>query len=147
MIYSILQYSKLEYIFVKERELFYMAKMGKNKRILIVDDDVTIRDILGLVLTEQNFIVEKAGNGKEALEKVDINKPDLIVLDGIMPVMDGFETYSRLKSNPETQNIPIIFCTATPIEEVIQRQIKADDYIEKPCTLKTFCEKIYKMLT
>ena len=123
-----------------------MIKRRLHKRILIVDDDAAIRDILGFMLTEEKFIVEKAKNGKEALKKIGENKPDLIILDYIMPVMNGFETCRRLKNNPITQNIPIILCTATHIKEAEGKQIKIDDYIEKPFTLEKICKKIYKIL-
>ena len=123
-----------------------MVKRGLCKRILIVDDDAAIRNILGFMLTEEKFIVEKAKDGKEALKKIDKNKPDLIILDYTMPVMNGFETCLRLKNNPMTQNIPIILCTATHIQEVEEKRIKIDDYIEKPFTLGKIREKIYKIL-
>lgn len=123
-----------------------MVKRGLRKRILIVDDDAVMRNTLGFMLTEEKFIVEKAKNGKEALKKIDKNKPDLIILDYIMPVMNGFETCHRLKNNPVTQNIPIILCTATHIKEARGKQIKIDDYIEKPFTLGKIREKIYKIL-
>ncbi|MFA4991597.1 MAG: response regulator [Candidatus Omnitrophota bacterium] len=123
-----------------------MTERKRNKRILIVDDDADTRDSLGLVLTEENFIVEKASNGKEALKMVERNKPDLILLDCVMPVMDGFETYCRLKDSPGTRNIPVIFCTATHIKEAAEGRIQVDDYIEKPFSLQKLCRKINKIL-
>ena len=123
-----------------------MVKEEQGKRILIVDDDAETSNILDSMLTRKKFIVEKAGNGKEALEKIKKNKPDLILLDYIMPVMDGFETWCQLKSNPQTQNIPIILCTATHIEEGENGRIKVSDYLEKPFTIEEACKKINKIL-
>jgi len=123
-----------------------MVKKELCGKILIVDDDAAIRDILGLMLTEEKFIVEKAKNGKEALKKIDKNKPDLIILDYIMPVMNGLETCRRLKNNPVTRDIPVLLCTATPIKEAEKKRIKIDDYIGKPFKLEKIRKKIYKIL-
>lgn len=123
-----------------------MIKKELGKKILIVDNDTETRNILGSILTRKKFIVEKAGNGKEALEKIKKNKPDLILLDYIMPVMDGFETWGHLKSNPQTQNIPIILCTTTHIEKGKDGRIKVNDYLEKPFTIEEVCKKINKIL-
>ncbi|MFH1782809.1 MAG: response regulator [Candidatus Omnitrophota bacterium] len=118
----------------------------KNIKILIVDDNKSFRDILTITLSLEGFMVEGAGNGKEALDKVSRDIPDLILLDCIMPVMDGFETYRELKGNPKTENIPIIFCSATDIEEIKKRKIKADGYIEKPFTVESLFRKIDKII-
>ena len=123
-----------------------MSLSKKDIKILIVDDDKVLRDILSHMLSMSDFVVEQAGNGKEALEKIKINKPDIIILDCIMPVMDGFETFVNLKRNPDTQDISIMFCSATHIEEAKNRGLKADGYIEKPFIIEDLLKKINEII-
>lgn len=112
-------------------------------KILIVDDDKEIRGLFCDILTRRNFVVKEAGNGKEGVESAIQEKPDLIILDVMMPVMNGFEAARCLKSNRETQNIPIIFCTATHADEV---KHNGDDYLEKPVKLEELFKKIDRIV-
>jgi CheY-like chemotaxis protein len=119
--------------------------MNKKRppKILIVDDQERTRTALKLVLADRNFTISEATNGKEALEKVAQNKPDLIILDAIMPIMDGFELYKRLKENQKTKNIPAIIFTAEASAKRVD--IVVDDYVDKP-DVKKLCERIDKIL-
>jgi len=83
-----------------------------NKKILVIDDEPDIVKVLAARLREQNFTVDAAFNGKEGLEKVEYNKPDLIILDILMPNLSGTEVASKLKANKLTAGIPIIFLSA-----------------------------------
>ena len=123
-----------------------MDTAKRKVKILIVDDDEAIGNMLSSILAKKGFEIEGAGNGKEALEKAAGNKPDLILLDAVMPVMDGFETCRQLRENPKTQTIPIIFCSATHIEEAKKRKTEVDNYIEKPFSLGNLCNKIHNVL-
>lgn len=123
-----------------------IKKETKNLKILIVDDEKGVRETLNFVLTRKRYVVEEAENGKDALKKISKNKPDIILLDAMMPVMDGFETCRRLRANIDTQNIPIIFCSATHINEAKSGKVKVDDYIEKPFTVANLCKKIDTLL-
>ena len=118
----------------------------KNLKILVVDDNKGVRSFLNVMFTGKNFVVEEAGNGKEALKKVIASKPDIILLDGTMPEMDGFETCRRLRENQKTKNIPVIFCTSICVTELIEREVELDDYIEKPFDVNELCKKINKVL-
>ena len=89
-----------------------MIKENKQIRILIVDDDKDIRELLSHLLQKRGFITEEAKNGKEGLEKISTLKPDIIILDVVMPQMDGFQTCQFLKRDPATQSIPIIFLSS-----------------------------------
>jgi CheY-like chemotaxis protein len=90
-------------------------------KVLIVDDKESVREALKSGLSRKNvFVVEEAENGKEALEKLARNKPDIILLDVTMPVMDGFQTYRELRENQETKNIPVIFLSARPYKDIVQ---------------------------
>lgn len=102
--------------------------------ILIVDDTQTNLDILFEFLKTYNFKVLVAIDGESAIEQIEYIKPDLILLDVMMPGIDGFETCRRLKADPTTQNIPIIFMTALAdtLDKVKGFKMGAVDYITKP---------------
>lgn len=108
--------------------------MEKKYAVLIVDDEPDILSLLGLHLKLNNYNVFQANNGKAGLEIAMLEKPDIIVLDVMMPDMDGFEVAKRIKENSETNEIPIIFLTArTQTEDKIKGLMAgADDYMIKP---------------
>jgi CheY-like chemotaxis protein len=83
-----------------------------EKKILIVDDDSVTLEMLEKILLSAGYWVAKATNGKEALYTADDFLPDLIILDIVMPVMDGTEAMERLEKNPRTKNIPVLFLTS-----------------------------------
>ena len=118
----------------------------KNKTILIVDDTVSNLDILDELLDQ--YDVMDATNGKDALEIVEEEKVDLILLDIMMPEMDGFEVCQKLKENPQTTNIPIIFITAKTDEDSIEKayEIGGADYVTKPFRPKELLARVKKEL-
>jgi signal transduction histidine kinase len=105
-----------------------------NQLILIIDDNGTNLKVLSQTLTSAGFQLAVATNGEEALEQVLEELPELILLDVKMPKIDGFETCIRLKANPKTKDIPIIFMTALSetIDKVKGLSLGAVDYITKP---------------
>lgn len=114
-----------------------MSLTGKRQRILIVDDVAMNRSILGEAL-EDRYEVLYAEDGETALEiAMEDEGPDLILLDIILPGMNGYDVMSRLKSNMRTQNVPVIFITVKGEEEHEQRglDLGAVDYISKPFSL------------
>ncbi len=106
----------------------------KKARILIVDDTQGNIQILGTILLKEGYQVNVARNGLQALNLVEKVIPDLILLDIMMPEMDGYETCRHLKSSPQTKNIPVIFLTArTDTDDIIKGfEMGAVDYITKP---------------
>lgn len=108
--------------------------MSKEKSILIVDDNKLNIQILSDILKSESYRIALARSGKMALEFVEMKKPDLILLDIMMPEMDGFEVCRRLKSSSETKNIPIIFISGLDKSEDIVKGFEAGavDYIVKP---------------
>ncbi|QGY44326.1 response regulator [Maribellus comscasis] len=110
------------------------AKKSKQPVILIVDDVPRNIQVLGALLNKLDFELAVAMNGQQALDTVSKIKPDLILLDVMMPVMDGHEVCRRLKKNEETKDIPIIFITAkSESEDIITGfELGAVDYITKP---------------
>jgi phosphoserine phosphatase RsbU/P len=105
-----------------------------NFKILIVDDEPFNVDYLEQELDELEYDTVSACNGREALEKVQSESPDLILLDIMMPVMDGFEVLSHLKSNPGTRDLPVIVISAnTDLKSVVKGiRMGAEDYLPKP---------------
>ncbi len=106
----------------------------RKKNILAVDDERIIQKMIHKILTKQGYHVISAINGKEALEKVLFEDIDLIILDIMMPVMDGFETLRMLKKMKHTRHIPVIILTANANVRTFSRVVKmgADDFIAKP---------------
>jgi CheY-like chemotaxis protein len=83
---------------------------AKHSTILVVDDDESIRSLLRQELTEAGYYVKEATNGKEALDMIRDHRPDLVILDIMMPEMNGFDVAAILKNDPQTMEIPIIVC-------------------------------------
>ena len=103
-------------------------------KILIVDDVMSNVLLLKVLLTNEKFAIATASNGRQALEQVEKENPDLVLLDVMMPDMSGFEVAQHLKSNPNTADIPIIFLTAlnSTADIVKGYQVGANDFISKP---------------
>lgn len=103
-------------------------------KILIVDDVISNVLLLKVLLTNEKFAIATASNGRQALEQVEKENPDLVLLDVMMPDMSGFEVAQHLKSNPNTADIPIIFLTALNSTADIVKgfQVGANDFISKP---------------
>ena len=110
----------------------------------MVDDEEAIVKILKLRLEHAGYSVTTANNGLKAIESVLENNPDLIVMDCMMPEMDGYEATKKLKANPKTKNIPIIMLTAKADKESRAHGLKVgvDDYIAKPIDFDKLTERI-----
>ncbi|MEG4202590.1 response regulator [Microcoleus sp. Pol7_A1] len=108
--------------------------ISQENTILVVDDTPTNLQVLFDLLSEQGYRVAIAKNGETALQRVQLSEPNLILLDVMMPGIDGFETCQRLKANPATRDIPVIFMTALSdsVDQVKGLSLGAVDYITKP---------------
>ena len=108
--------------------------MNNKLKILIVDDEPLNVKLFGAVLSVDNYEVIKAFNGEQALEKVNEEFPDLILLDIMMPGIDGFEVTRRLKGDLKTRDIPIILITACDNVDfkVLGHEAGADEFLNKP---------------
>jgi CheY-like chemotaxis protein len=104
------------------------------EKILIIDDDVDTLKLVGLMLQRQGYEISAASNGTQGLAKAIEEHPDLIILDVMMPEMDGYEVARRLRKNPPTQAIPILMFTAkTQLDDKVTGfEVGADDYLTKP---------------
>jgi len=109
-------------------------KNNTPETILIVDDNSKNIQVLASILNDYNYKIKAATNGVQALDMIENSLPDLILLDVMMPELDGFQTCERLKSSDRTKNIPIIFLTAkVETEDIVQGfKLGAVDYITKP---------------
>ncbi|MBI4488610.1 MAG: response regulator [Deltaproteobacteria bacterium] len=119
-----------------------------SEKILVVDDH---RDSLDLLKTQLKFLgweVVPASNGREALEKVRMKRPNLVVLDMLMPEIDGFQVARLLKSDPDWRRIPILAATALAMPGDRERCLAAgcDDYLSKPFTHRELKEHIARLL-
>ncbi|HLD30461.1 MAG TPA: response regulator [bacterium] len=117
-------------------------------RILVVDDDADAREILSSRLQACGYDVLLAESGWQALEQVRLKKPQLILLDVMMPELDGFTVCKFLKEKEETRNIPVIFLTAREQLQDVERGFTsgADDYVLKPINWERLLPKIKKYL-
>ena len=97
----------------------------EKEKILIIEDDKAISKLYEKHLSSKDYAVFTAFNGKEGLEKVKTVKPDLILLDIVMPIMDGITVLKNLKKNPEAKNIPVIMLTVLEKSESISQALEA----------------------
>lgn len=127
--------------------------MSEKKRILVVDDEPDFCSIVQGQLEKEGYEVDLAYNGVEGLEKIRSNPPDAIVLDVMMPEMDGYEVCKELKADKATAGIPVILLTAVASHVTSTRyshadgmSTEADDYIAKPASAEEICDSIKGLL-
>ena len=124
------------------------------KKILIVDDDSDFVEAIAMILKSKKFEVVTAYNGKEGLEKVKAERPDLIVLDVMMPEKDGYSVCKELKSDPEWNHIPVLLLTGvvshiptTRYTQEMGMETEADDYLDKPVEPEALVKRIEALLS
>jgi CheY-like chemotaxis protein len=117
-----------------------------KKTVLVVEDKASLSQMLQFLFLSKGLNVQIAFNGIEALEKVGGISPDLILLDIMMPQMDGFEVLERLKGNPDTAGIPVIMLTARKSREDMEkaRHLGAVEYITKPFKAVEVVDKVLR---
>jgi DNA-binding response OmpR family regulator len=120
----------------------YRAKVA-GKRVLVVDDDPDIRELLFTALEDEGFEVVPAGNGQEALAIIKTFRPDVIVLDLMMPVMDGWQFAAELRALDE--DIPLVLLSAARDLKTHAKALSAADIIEKPFDLSELLPKIARV--
>lgn len=117
-------------------------------RIVIAEDDELLQQLLEHKLSKHGYVVTKAHDGEGALELAQRTRPDLVVLDMMMPALDGAEVLRRLQSDPSTRSIPVIVLSARNQQEDIVSALRlgASDYVVKPFMPAEFLARVERML-
>ncbi len=117
-------------------------------KILVTDDEKDIVELISYNLEKEGFSIIKAYNGEAALRLVKLHKPDLLILDLMLPEMSGIDVCKAIRNNPDTANLPIIMVTAKVDETdiIIGLEIGADDYIAKPFSIKELVARVRAIL-
>ena len=117
-------------------------------RILVVDDEKDIVELISYNLEKEGFAAVKAYNGEEALKIVQKDRPDLMILDLMLPGMQGMEVTKRLRSNPETARLPIVMLTAKngEVDTILGLEMGADDYVTKPFRVRELMARVRAIL-
>lgn len=121
---------------------------GKKHRVLVVDDDEDMLSLLKKILSDRKYNVVQAANGKECIEKAKEFSPDIIIMDVMMPELDGIATILKLRSHENTRSIPIIMCTAVTEseDEILARNLGAVDYVRKTPQMDELISKLDRFL-
>src|SRR3954447_8630067 len=122
---------------------------ARELRVLVVDDEEHITELVAMGLGYNGFDVERAATGRAALDAIDKRKPDLIVLDVMLPDLDGFEVPRRLRQNEGAgTRVPIIFLTAkdTTADKIQGLRLGSDDYVTKPFSIEELIERVKAVL-
>ncbi len=119
------------------------------KRLVYVEDEQEMIDLVRLILTRRGYEVMGANGGREGLDVIRREKPDLVLLDLMMPDMDGWDVYQQIKADENTRDIPVIVVTAKAqsIDKVLGLHIaKVNDYISKPFSPQELIDSVEKVL-
>jgi CheY-like chemotaxis protein len=124
------------------------AAVVAGKKVLVVDDEKFVRELIKIKLGRCGLLVLEAANGLEAVEMAQTQRPDMILLDVMMPKMNGFEACEKLKSNPNTARIPIVMLTARGEQANHEKGISlgATDYMSKPFSPQKLAELVIEIL-
>lgn len=122
--------------------------MAKTAKILVVDDERDIAELLAYNLNKEGFSTVLAHDGEAALRKIRLEKPDLLILDLMLPGMSGLDICKTIRSHPQTASLPIIMLTAKSdeLDRVLGLEIGADDYVTKPFSLKELMARVRSVL-
>jgi DNA-binding response OmpR family regulator len=121
----------------------------EQKRVVCIEDEPEMIDLIKLILGRKGFAVSGANGGREGLAAIEREKPDLVLLDLMMPDMDGWEVYQQMKAHDELKSIPVIVVTAKAqsIDKVLGLHIaKVDDYITKPFGPQELLDSVERVL-
>jgi len=121
-----------------------------NKRILCIEDHPEMIELIRLILGRRGYQVDGAVGGREGLEAMETTRPDLVLLDLMMPDLDGWDVYRQIKANKEISHVPVIIVTAKAqgIDKVLGLHIAGvDDYITKPFGPKELIESVERILS
>ncbi len=118
--------------------------MGK-KKLMIVDDEPSMRELVKAIMETAGYNVSTASDGVECLEKLKTEKPDLIIMDMMMPRMSGKDAVEKIRANPKTKDIKVMFLTVTTFSDIRKTEIKkliVVDYVLKPFDNKDLLKRV-----
>jgi two-component system KDP operon response regulator KdpE len=113
-----------------------------RQKVLIVEDNSDVRRLYAIGLNQRGFEVKLAANGAEAVERIRSEKPDVVLLDWVMPLMDGREVLASLGGNRGTESIPVIVVSGQPAPDELDRRIRS--WLTKPVSLDQLVEEIHR---
>jgi two-component system alkaline phosphatase synthesis response regulator PhoP len=119
------------------------------KKILIVDDEPHMIELVKAILSEEGYDVATASDGKEGLKKLETLKPDLVILDMMMPGMSGREVCEKIRENPKTKGLKVAFLTVARFSEVGKQELSkmnVSDYITKPFENTDLVKRVKKII-
>jgi len=142
--------NELKKLFVERKAESPKMKKGEKikKKILLIEDDHSLSEVLAEILVERGYLVVTANNGLEGLRKAYVESPDLVILDIMLPQLDGLEVCKRLKKDETMKNIPVIFLTARDqvTDKLLGIESGGEIYLTKPFEIEELTEKIKTLL-
>ncbi|MBV9774781.1 MAG: response regulator [Gemmatimonadetes bacterium] len=118
-----------------------------SKTVLVVDDDADSRNICTLFLQHHGYHVVEAADGEEGVRRARERRPDLILMDVTLPVLDGWAATERIKTDPDTSAIPVVILTGHALERDRARSLTLGDaYLTKPCTPRRILEEVQRLI-
>lgn len=138
----------LGHFHIARGEALKKARKPPALRVLSIEDDAAMGQFLTAVFTAQGFTVDWAGDGVEGLVRARKQRPDLVILDLLMPYKNGFEVLRELKAHPDTQAVPVIILSSNSREEDIVKALNAgaDDFVVKPFRARELVARARKVL-
>lgn len=120
-----------------------------SKKLLLADDSITIQKVVELVLSEEDIHIKTVNNGQEALNQVEVFKPDIVLADIEMPQLNGYQLCEKIKENAMTSHIPVVLLAGAfePLDEELAKNVGADDHIIKPFESQELISKVNAVLT
>lgn len=126
-----------------------MSNDANTRSILVIEDDSAIAEVLTYNLEREGYSVSRASDGRDGLRQAQMNKPDLVILDLMLPGMDGIEVCRELQADKETKNIAILMLTAKSEEadQLVGFRMGADDYVTKPFSVKVLLQRVRVLMS
>ncbi len=146
------EFSLVESVLTTKLETIKVASNGQAQRskeiVLIVDDDQSTRMTVASVLEREGYMVEQGSNGREAVRLFDVLRPNVIIMDAMMPIKNGFEACSEIKSMPGGESVPILITTALESEKSVDLAFEsgAADFVPKPINLSVLRQRVKRLL-
>jgi len=129
--------------------VLYQLEYGMHKKIVYIDDDIEMINLIKLILERKDYSFFSALGGQAGLQLILETQPDLILLDLMMPDVDGWDLYQQIKSNDKVKDVPVVIITAKaqPIDRILGIQVaKVNDYLTKPFKPQDLLDTIEKLL-